>query len=726
MRHVWLRRMRRTLLANIGRGNHSPLAAKLLRRIFAFYFCIAVLITGVQMALEYKNEREKLQAEIDAAVELIEPVLSKSLWDFDNSATKAAVEGLARNRSLVGIRLEGDIPVSMGRASDASVAADANSASDGLSKLYEQHFAIHRPVSEGQGKNLATLRIYSSPMTVLNRSLGVFAAIVGSALVKTLALWLILYTAIRSLVARPLMQLAGGLTKIKNDQGTDFGGRRWKETKGVDELTFALMSFAGMRRALRKSRRTLLEYQQELEQKVDERTKELYHQATQDELTGLLNRRAFESEVTRMTTHRASVEVSNVLCLVDLDHFKLVNDSFGHPAGDKVLRQVADILRRHTRSSDIVARMGGDEFAIILYDCSVAEAQIKMQRLEHDVHGLVMEKDGRRVSIGLSAGLVLLSAGIGSEPSQAMANADSACYAAKQGGRHQARIFDVNAAPMRRTNDINWLSVIESALAEDRLLLYAQPILTSGDGKVRTIEVLVRMLSNGDVIAPNQFLPAAERYGLMPRIDTWVVSHTLDFLETHPDALDQFDTVHINLSAATICDPGYYRFVVRKLRKHPMSRTKLCFEINESAPIDRLEIAVRIMNGLRRRGVQFALDDFGHGMASFTYLQRLPVDCVKIDGSFVRDMMKNSVSRAIVTSINDIAHLAGMPTVAEFIGDAATSNRLIEMGVDYLQGYHIGRPVPIDQVAAAASLMRKTDAAVHMEETPQMRDATTV
>ena len=463
-----------------------------------------------------------------------------------------------------------------------------------------------------------------------------------------------------------------------------------------------------------------------LEQRVAERTEELHHQATHDELTGLLNRRAFDSEMMRMKTYRAGVEVSTVLCLVDLDHFKLVNDSFGHSAGDKVLRQVADILRRHTRSSDIVARMGGDEFAIILFDCSIAEAQAKMQRLEHDVHALVMEKEGKRVSIGMSAGLVMLSAVTCSEPDQAMANADSACYAAKQGGRHQARVFDANAAPMRRMNDINWLSVIDSALEEDRLLLYAQPIMTSSNGTVRTIEVLVRMLLSGDIIAPNQFLPAAERHGLMPRIDTWVVSHTLDFLGAHPDAVDQFDTVHINLSASTICDLGYYRLVVRKLREHASLRTKLCFEITESAPIDRLEIAVRIMNGLRRRGVQFALDDFGHGMASFTYLQTLPVDCVKIDGSFVRDMMKNPLSDAIVRSINDIAHLGGMRTVAEFVEDASTSKRLTEMGVDYQQGYHIARPQPIEQVATTASFMRKVDATNHMEETLQISDLTSV
>lgn len=680
------------------RGDRSPMASKLLSVIFSFYFGIALLVTCIQLLLEYKNERARLGREIEATVQLVQPVLSKTLWDLDKSGTTATLDGLARNPSLVGIQLDGRIPVVIGRIASTEDGTGDLSANTPMSQLYEQSFVIGPPASEGSGESIATLKVYSSSDTVLQRSITALVTLAASALVKTLALWLILYLAIKNMMARPLIRLADRLNNVKNDHDTVNSARHWRDAPSVNELTFTLRSFASMRRALQKSRHALLTYQQELEQKIGDRTRELHYLATHDELTKLLNRRAFESAFTTLMSRCANGETRGVLCLIDLDHFKLVNDRLGHAAGDKVLRQIAEILLRNSRTDDIVARMGGDEFAIILTNCTVGEAQAKMQAMEREAHGLLIEKDGVQARIGLSAGLVDLSSGTAGGLSHAMANADAACYAAKQAGRHQAKVFGHSDPALRRKHDINWVSVIHLALSEERLLLYAQPILSTTDRKMRGIEVLVRMLLDGQVLTPDHFIPAALRHGLMTKIDEWVVSRTLSLLAATPAALEQLDRVHINLSTGAICDPAFYRFVVRQLKLHPVPTTRLCFEVPTSGALMGMDRPARIMKGLRARGVRFALDDFGNSMTSNSPLQATLIDCVKIDGALVCRMGDDPVSAALVAAINKISHMEGVRTVAAFVEDEASSGRLAAIGVDQQQGYHLAMPAPIIEV----------------------------
>jgi len=682
-------------------NSHSPLTRRLLGRIFAFYFSVALAVTAAQMSLQYDEELGKLQNEITAAAQLVEPALSKTMWNIDKPGIAAIAEGLSRNRSVAGLRLEGDQTIILGLtpATPPLPSATRDWKSGPLSKLYEQRFPIRHPESDRPDKTLGTLKIYASSITVIERAMNVLLAIAASAAIKTVALWLILYITLAQMVARPLLRLAGGLDRINREHANELPRMQRRFARGqMDEMTYLLNSFVWMRGALRRSRHKLFAYQSELEQKIAERTRELHHQAMHDDLTSLLNRRAFEHAMTDLMRSPRGAEAPNVLCLIDLDHFKLVNDTFGHAAGDQVLRQVAEILRRNTRPSDTVARMGGDEFAIILHDCVASDAQTKMGRLEKEVASLLLEKDGRRVAIGLSAGLVAFSARTGDDLRHAMEKADAACYAAKEAGRHQVRVFGDGAAALRRKADRDWINVISKALAEDLFLLYAQPIFSSEDAAVQRIEILLRLNLDGNVVAPSMFLPAAERYGLSTRIDEWVLEHTLNYLTADPAFAQRVESVHVNLSASALGNPRFYRFAVRQLRHHRPPVGKICFEVTESAAISRLDDAVRIMNGLRRRGVTFALDDFGHGASSYTYLQTLPVDMVKIDGSFVRKMMDNPVSLAIVKSINDIAHLAGMTTVAEFVESNEVASALGELQIDYLQGFVLAQPVPIERV----------------------------
>jgi Amt family ammonium transporter len=473
-------------------------------------------------------------------------------------------------------------------------------------------------------------------------------------------------------------------------------------------------AFVRMRRALRRSAQRLLAHQHDLERTIQERTHALRYQAMHDELTGLMNRRAFEAAMADLMKEGQRPDFDGVLCIIDLDHFKLVNDTFGHAAGDQVLRQVADMIRRNVRSTDIAARIGGDEFAVILLNCSAAEAQAKLDSLRVQVSGLTFQKGGQRVSVGLSAGLVPFS---GSSPDVTgiVSQADAACYEAKASGRQQVRVF-ADPAWKRRRSDLNCASTLEAALTEERLVLHAQPIVDASSGATRQLEILVRIELNGELHLPGSFIDVAERHQMAARIDRSVLAAALKLLSARPRLLGELESVAINLSAASICDPSFYRFAVASARRAGVPMRKLCFEITEGTPIADMDRAVRIMNGLRRRGARLALDDFGRGMASYSYLQQLPVDVVKIDGSFVTGIADDPVSASIVSSVNHIAHLAGKTTVAEFVESEDIAHRLREMRVDRLQGYYCGRPAPLESFADAAEIAEAVPATAQAAE----------
>ncbi|HET9646513.1 MAG TPA: EAL domain-containing protein [Burkholderiaceae bacterium] len=689
----WRRGLRR--LRVIRHSPRSPLASRLLRTIFSIYFAVALVVTVVELAMQYREELGKLQHEIDGAVALVLPALSKAVWSFDEKGAQAVMIGLSRSPALSGLRLEGDIPMVLGRVPEAGK-GETEGRADWSHKLYEQRYQLFSD-QPGEGA-IGSLQVFSSSQTVISRAMSVFYAIVASAAVKTVALWLILYFTVLILVARPIDRLTWGLFRIHSEHG---GSPRYAGEPGAgDELSFMFKAFVRMRRALRRSAQRLLAHQRDLERTIDERTQALRFQAMHDELTGLMNRRAFEVAMADLMKPGRRPDVDGVLCIIDLDHFKLVNDTFGHAAGDQVLRQVADMLRRNVRSTDIAARIGGDEFAVILVDCSAAEAQAKLDLLRVQVSGLAFEKGGQRVSVGLSAGLVPFGPS-SPDVTAIVSQADAACYEAKASGRQQIRLF-ADPAWQRRRSDLNCASTLEAALSEDRLVLHAQPIVDALTGAVRQLEILVRIELNGQLHLPGSFIDVAERHQMAARIDRSVLAAALKLLAARPRLLSELESVAINLSAASVCDPSFYRFAVGAARRAGVPMHKLCFEITEGTPIADMDRAVRIMNGLRRRGAGLALDDFGRGMASYAYLQQLPVDVVKIDGSFVTGIAEDPVSASIVSSVNHIAHLAGKTTVAEFVESEDIARRLREMRVDRLQGYYCGRPAPLETFAQAA------------------------
>ncbi len=423
----------------------------------------------------------------------------------------------------------------------------------------------------------------------------------------------------------------------------------------------------------------------------------LSYQASHDALTGLINRREFDQRLQRLLESARTEGVSHALAYMDLDQFKVVNDSCGHVAGDELLRQVSGLLQTRVRRSDSLARLGGDEFGVLMETCTLEQAQRVAGGILEAIREMRFSWQGRTFSVGISIGLVPIDAQSGSN-TEVLSTADAACFTAKDLGRNRAHVYrEGDVELISRRAEMRWITRINDALDSDRLWLARQPIVPVGGGDAGLhMELLLRMRGEGgETIAPGAFLPAAERYGLTPRLDRWVLQHALDWYAAEPAALRQLALCSINLSGQSLGDPGFLQTVLSALDASPVPGSKLCFEVTETAAIANVTSALRFMNELRARGVRFALDDFGSGLSSFGYLKTLPVDFLNIDGVFVKDIAHDPVDRAMVQSINDIGHVMGKRTIAEFVESEEILRTLKDIGVDFAQGHAIGRPAPL-------------------------------
>jgi diguanylate cyclase (GGDEF)-like protein/PAS domain S-box-containing protein len=410
----------------------------------------------------------------------------------------------------------------------------------------------------------------------------------------------------------------------------------------------------------------------------------LAYQASHDALTGLVNRREFESRLAAALSDPAP----HALMYLDLDHFKVVNDSCGHAAGDALLRQLGDLLRSAVPEGATVARLGGDEFGVLVPEA--ADPAAVAETLRDAVARSRFHWEGRVFRLGVSIGRAPVTRG--ASVAELLAAADTACFAAKDAGRDRIHAGGPDdAESRRRRGELGWVARLQAALDADRLVLWRQEI-RAFDGSASHHELLLRLLDEqGRLIPPDLFVPAAERHGLMGALDRWVVEHAFAWLAAAPDA-----GVHaINLSGQTLSDPGFLPWVEAAFQRHALAPARVCFEVTETAAIAQLAPALSLMQALRAQGCRFALDDFGAGMASFAYLRRLPVDLLKIDGSFVRRVHEDALDRELVRAANGLGHLLGMRTVAEYAEDATIIATLRELGVDYAQGYGIGHPAPL-------------------------------
>jgi diguanylate cyclase (GGDEF)-like protein len=425
----------------------------------------------------------------------------------------------------------------------------------------------------------------------------------------------------------------------------------------------------------------------------------IQHLAFHDALTGLCNRAEFERRLVGVLKS-AHADNQHALFYLDLDQFKIVNDTCGHVAGDELLKQIALLLKGPVRDSDTLARLGGDEFGVLLKHCSLEHAEEVAERM------LLLIKDFRFVwldkafTIGASIGLVMLDSSSQTH-TELMRAADMACYAAKDKGRGRVQIYHADDAELvQRRGEMEWVAQLQRALQADQFVLHKQCIVAlNGSAGGPSCEFLVRLKgSDGKLIMPGAFIPAAERYNLMPKLDRWVLTHVFEHLaqqfaahKAKPDSI-----YFINLSGATLGDADYLKFVRSALTRTGLPPQAICFEITETAAIGNLSNALSFIQNVRALGCKVALDDFGSGLSSFSYLKALAADYLKIDGAFVRDMLIDPMDAAIVQAINNIGHVAGMKTIAEFVEHTDIKVELANIGVDFAQGYAIHRPESID------------------------------
>jgi diguanylate cyclase (GGDEF)-like protein/PAS domain S-box-containing protein len=434
----------------------------------------------------------------------------------------------------------------------------------------------------------------------------------------------------------------------------------------------------------------------------------LLHQATHDALTGLVNRREFEQRV------RAALEDVNAgrracsVLYIDLDQFKVVNDTSGHPAGDQLICQVSELMGGALRASDTLARLGGDEFGILLVDCSPGAALAIAEKLRKRIGEMRFAWRDRSYVIGASIGIVTLDGSLRTE-AEVLSAADSACYLAKDAGRNRVTVYQHDDRQVReRTSELEWVTRVASALEEDRLVLYAQEIRPArADGTDPRFEVLLRLVNEaGDLVAPMAFIPAAERYGMMARIDRWVIERATAHLAARQQAGLALPVLMMNLHGVSVIDPALPGFVRERLAAADVPADRIGFELTEIAAVTNLAAAARLLRELRDLGCTLGIDDFGSGMSSFSYLRTLPAHFVKIDGHLVREMHLDPIARAMVTAIHSVGHAMGLTTVAEWVEHQATRDLLASIGIDFVQGYAVAAPLPLAEAVERSDRQR--------------------
>ena len=430
---------------------------------------------------------------------------------------------------------------------------------------------------------------------------------------------------------------------------------------------------------------------------------EIEHQAIHDDLTGLVNRREFSKRLDSLLENAKQYGTIHSLLYMDLDQFKVVNDTCGHIAGDELLRGLSSLINTKVRQNDTLARLGGDEFGVLLADCSVARATEIAEKLRQTISNFHFQWQGKRFDIAVSIGVTQIDAG-SENATSVLSSADAACYVAKDKGRNRIQLYSGDEESTHKRGEMNWVTRINHALEEHRFRLFYQNILpiSTSYACMEHREILLRMIDeNGNLVAPGEFMPAAEKYNLMPAIDRWVIrtlfaknsGHWRKILKNN-QALNIESNLFcsINLSGASLNDDHFLDFLRDQINEHEIPPQAICFEITETVAVSNLQSVAAFIRELKSIGFRFALDDFGSGMSSFTYLKSLPVDYLKIDGALVREIVHSKVDLVMVEAIHRIAQEMGIQTIAEYVENDAILEKLKEIGVSYAQGYGIHKP----------------------------------
>ena len=476
------------------------------------------------------------------------------------------------------------------------------------------------------------------------------------------------------------------LEQQKTQEALTTSRRHYNSTR---QLLFALTGFALLFSLL--VARTVINH-------VSAKNRQLAYQASHDPLTGLINRHEFECRVERAIQNAKVQATTHTLLYLDLDQFKIVNDTCGHAAGDELLQQLSQLLLGSVRHRDTLSRLGGDEFGMLFENCPLDKAVEIANSLLTSIQEFNFTWGESSFTLGISIGVVPIDHST-SDIASAMSAADSACYIAKEAGRNQLQIAHMGDRRLQqRHGEMQWASRLTRALEKDQFTLYFQPIIPCANKSrhYTYLEILLRLIDDdGTVIAPGAFLYAAEKYNMVSSIDRWVIEHSMAWLAETEKSDGRPITISINISGQTIGSPDMLKFIIDKMEETGAPAGQIIFEVTETAAIANITSATSFMLTLRGCGFRFSLDDFGSGLSSFTYLKKLPVDFLKIDGAFVRDILSDPVDYAMVRSINELGQLLGKETIAEFVETTGLADELERMGVNYVQGYAFAKPRPL-------------------------------
>jgi diguanylate cyclase (GGDEF)-like protein len=499
-------------------------------------------------------------------------------------------------------------------------------------------------------------------------------------------------------ITKPIQEIAFAVNKV----GEGVFSQTIKENSS-GELQILQKGFNSMSQSLKNA-------YEHMQDKVHEATVMLRYQTQHDDLTGLINRREFEVRLERALKAAHENKVQHVLCYMDLDQFKLVNDTCGHNAGDDLLRQISALFANKMRDRDTLARIGGDEFGLLLENCSLVDANQITNKLLKLVRDYRFAHDDKVFNIGVSIGIVIINATF-TNISEIMHAADAACYSAKKAGRNQSFLYNHGDIEItQRQTAVEAVSDITDEIDDNRFILYCQPIvpLLASMSQKNHYEILIRKVSlDGEITLPTSFIPSAERYHLMPNIDRWVIKNTFAAYRKLLDiSSEQCDFIFsINLSGTSLSDKSLLGYIREQFAIYAIPPQRICFEITETAAIVNLKNTINLFSTLRKIGCKFALDDFGSGMSSFMYLKNFEVDYLKIDGTFVREMHENKIDHAMVRSIHSVAEAMNIETVAEFVENKDILRELQSIGVHYGQGHYLGEPKVLKKMIENFSLL---------------------
>lgn len=437
----------------------------------------------------------------------------------------------------------------------------------------------------------------------------------------------------------------------------------------------------------------------DLEDEIIKRTKELQHLAVHDKITGLYNRYEFEKRLTNILKYSSDASAQSIMCYIDLDQFKIVNDTSGHMAGDELLSQISFIMLQHVGPKDIVARLGGDEFGVLFVGDKVEEAQDKAQKILNAIKAHRFFWEDKIFVVGASIGLVPITRSC-CNLVDIISAADTACYEAKELGRNRIHVATKDDKKhQKKRGEMQWLDKLNKALDDDAFLLYVQPIiaLKEHNDEPQHYEVLIRMSDEEkNIVLPMAFIPAAERYGLIQRIDRWVIRNLFITFSGLMHNKQQCCTFSVNLSGSSLTDKTLAPYIENLFKAYKIPPENICFEVTETAAVANMDLAIDFIKQMRTLGCKTSLDDFGSGLSSFAYLQNIPVDYLKIDGAFVNNIDKDEINRAMVKSINEVSHIMGMKTICEYVETESVRDILKDMNVDFAQGYLYSKPVAIN------------------------------